>query len=824
MPQDDPQLAELISTAMQMRDDGVPLHYEDLCRQRPDLIEEVREAVRLSEQLPEISADTNEKRRILAGRYRLEGTLGSGAMGVVYRATDKELGRPVAVKILRAAILGEQEAAARFAREAEAMAAIAHPAVATIHDRGQTDSGETFLVMELLEGSSLASLLEHAGERSIDAHSQSTAWIAAMLGARDLGDDSYLRTVAHWCAELADGLHAAHTAGVTHRDIKPSNVFITREGRCVLLDFGIASRQSHATITREGGALGTPAYMAPEAIDARHKPTSAVDIYGLAATLYHLVTLRAPFEGTPSQVLHSLSRRDPTPAYRLYRGIPRDLQAILDKGMSRNPAGRYDNPAAFAADLRAFLGYRPVSARPVTTLTRCLRRVRRSPALLASASVAAAIGLTLGAIQWHASQLAAQHTDYWALRKQFAPNLTVLTSKLRQASSEAERIDTLSLLDRAVAVSPDPVAILAMRAAYRDDHGNRAGCVEDMTALAAHTGTAFANKIAEHMRAAETDADAWQLPFAELPKPDSHQDLLLGGYLAIRMRNFEIAAKWLADSSLDDSVEAEHLRIFLAIEDLAAIEAPNERIDPALAVYLRVNRLEDAIGHPTAHTHHVASYVLLLQQRLEECQREAEAALSMSPYAYSAGFNAAVAARRLGRTEDAVRTLKLLRDTRPDYYKPYWSMFFTLIDAQETERAAALLDTAKFGQGAAGEWRKASQYGVLNAERSVRLYLDGKREEAVRAARDSDAEFQRAATIANVRNRSHWALSQAIAVDNINGVFTNMMKLQTNRPLNWRRLRAVLAWMPDDLDEEQTKVVRDFFAWVSQTLSLRANK
>ena len=372
----DDALAGLVARAMEDQDAGRQPDFEAICAGHEHLIDAVRQACDYADALREahdapVGGRGDESQRVVAGRYRLEERLGSGAMGVVYRATDLELQRQVALKLMRAFVVAKDEAEARFEREAQALASVRHPAVVTVHDRGVTDGGEPFLVRELLEGVSSGDLLSLAELRGERVFAASTAWIAAAIGARELPEANLLRAAVDWIATAAEGLEAAHAASLVHRDVKPSNLFLTGDGRVVLLDFGIVSMPEVDTIPREGGPLGTPAYMAPETLDAERPATPRVDVYGLTATLYHLLTLRAPFRGTPSQVLSALARREPIPAHRLRRGLPRDLQAVLDRGMAKHPAARYPSAAALADDLRRFLDHRPVSARPGSALTNC---------------------------------------------------------------------------------------------------------------------------------------------------------------------------------------------------------------------------------------------------------------------------------------------------------------------------------------------------------------------------------------------------------------------------------------------------------------------
>ena len=202
-----------------------------------------------------------------------------------------ELKRTVAIKILRSTIIEQGQTQSKFEREAHALARLRHPFIVSVYDLGHTPENDPFLVMEHLEGRSLALILSEGRDRDGVDLAGDAAWLAETLGNETLDLPSYLRCVVGWAADLASALHASHSAGVFHRDVKPSNILVCRDGRPVLLDFGIAAQVDQETITRDGSALGTPAYMAPETLGAKHVPNGSLDIYGLAATLYHICLL-----------------------------------------------------------------------------------------------------------------------------------------------------------------------------------------------------------------------------------------------------------------------------------------------------------------------------------------------------------------------------------------------------------------------------------------------------------------------------------------------------------------------------------------------------
>ncbi|MFH8368842.1 protein kinase [Streptomyces sp. NPDC018031] len=251
--------------------------------------------------------------QLLAGRYRLSRLLGQGGMGAVWQAHDEQLGRDVAVKELRLPEhLGEAERQnwiARLDREARAAARLKHPGIITVHDRISGPDGRPWIVMELVNGGSLADLIEAQGaltpQRAVDVGRQ----VAAALGA-------------------------AHRMGITHRDIKPANILL-EEDRVVLTDFGIAALEGDATLTATGMIMGTPAFMAPEQV--RGLPATAEsDLWSLGATLYAAVEGRPPFAGTaPSAVLVAVVTEEPAPAVRAGA-----LGPVLDGLLHKDPAAR----------------------------------------------------------------------------------------------------------------------------------------------------------------------------------------------------------------------------------------------------------------------------------------------------------------------------------------------------------------------------------------------------------------------------------------------------------------------------------------------------
>ena len=257
LPADDPEVVRRVAEALERQDAGEDVDLGELCDGDPVLAAAVAESLGLAPTLLDLQSRARTFDRLvgerLAGRYRLRKRIGSGAMGHVYRAHDEELDRPVAVKILRADLLVGESTTRRFEREAETLGRLRHDNVVTVFDRGVAAEGAHFLVMELLQGCSLADVLETRPAPDADPEP------ATVLPDAPL-PEPWTACAVRWVAELADGLEAAHGAGIRHRDVKPSNVFVRTDGRPILLDFGIAARLGEQTLATHDQTLGTPAY------------------------------------------------------------------------------------------------------------------------------------------------------------------------------------------------------------------------------------------------------------------------------------------------------------------------------------------------------------------------------------------------------------------------------------------------------------------------------------------------------------------------------------------------------------------------------------
>jgi serine/threonine-protein kinase len=283
--------------------------------------------------------------QVLGERYEIGGVLGRGGMAEVHRGRDLRLGREVAVKVLRSDLARDPSFQVRFRREAQASASLNHPAIVAVYDTGEdrTATGATpYIVMEYVEGETLRDVLRREGHLDPER--------AMSLSA-----------------DICGALDFSHRNGIVHRDVKPGNVMITPQGTVKVMDFGIARAvsDSAATMTSTAAVIGTAQYLSPEqargeSVDARS------DVYSVGCMLYELVTGAPPFTGdSPVAVAYQHVREDPKLPSSINPRIPPELDAILLKAMSKNPANRYQSAAEMRNDLLRALAGQRVEATPV---------------------------------------------------------------------------------------------------------------------------------------------------------------------------------------------------------------------------------------------------------------------------------------------------------------------------------------------------------------------------------------------------------------------------------------------------------------------------
>jgi len=384
------------------------------------------------------------------GDFDLFEPLGQGGMGVVYRARQRSLGREVALKVVRPEQLlfpGQRE---RFRREVAVVASLSHPGIVPVYAVGE-HNGAPYFAMERVRGATLGQVLDRLAATPVRERS-GAHFLEALdaLGADSnepasaLFDGPWPAVCARIVREAAEALEHAHRRGVLHRDVKPSNLMITRGGRVLLVDFGLASdvdsrvAPAGERLTRTGLRVGTAVYMSPEQLRGERGLDARSDVYSLGVTLYELLSGRLPFDA-PSQAQRVAGAPTPLPL-DLRRGDPRvarELESVVQAAAAPARDERYASAADFARDLSNVLEGRPVEARRVSAWRTFALWVRRHPAASTAVALALAAPTVVAWREWRARDaIAEKNVEIEAGARELAAALSSVTSE-RDAKDEA---------------------------------------------------------------------------------------------------------------------------------------------------------------------------------------------------------------------------------------------------------------------------------------------------------------------------------------------------------------------------------------------------
>ena len=326
----------------------------------------------------------------ILGDFRIVREVGRGGMGVVFEAVQESLGKRVAIRVLPRQSLLRGSALKRFEQEARIAAQLHHTNIVPVFGVGE-QNGYHYFVMQFVDGVGLDAVIEeHAKKRA-----QGGPELDAVL--RQLGPPDWYG-MARVGQQVADALSYAHQQGTLHRDIKPGNLIVDRNSNVWVTDFGLAKSEQSDSLTVSGEISGTLRYMAPEQLSGNASTQS--DIYSLGITLYELLTLQPALEETErSSLIQRISQGPPVSSLRqIESSIPRDLETIVLKAVSREPSHRYETAADLASDLGRFIEGRPIRARPITSLERFARWCKRNPVIAALLSLTFSLSVLVAVV------------------------------------------------------------------------------------------------------------------------------------------------------------------------------------------------------------------------------------------------------------------------------------------------------------------------------------------------------------------------------------------------------------------------------------------
>lgn len=496
------EFEELLFACLERHAESGSAGVEALLVTHPQAAARVRQELARLARLGMLGPEPQDSLPQTLGGFRLIRKLGEGGMGLVWEAEDPALGRRLALKMIRPDQLHFSGARERFRREVEAVARLQHPGIVPIYSVGE-DRGVPYFTMELLDGCSLSEALrELSGCKPSGLHGRDLARaVEAKLAQQDraaraegpLFEADWPDACVMIARQAAEALEHAHSRGLIHRDLKPSNLALTRTGRVLLFDFGLARAEAVDGLTRSGVQPGSLPYMSPEQVRGDADLDARSDIYSLGATLYELLTLQPAFPpGSWEQTRERILAGSVTPLAAHNPGLSWDFETVCVVAMERDRARRYATAQDLARDLGALLHHQQIEARRPGFWLRTRRWTQRHPAQAVGATLGALL-LLAGPVGWELSRARSLEeitAAYEKSEQDFRVALSAIGHVLRDtATEELEDVPRMQqarlvALDRALqlygelsASRPDDPLVLSEGAEL---HTSRASVLEDL--------------------------------------------------------------------------------------------------------------------------------------------------------------------------------------------------------------------------------------------------------------------------------------------------------------------------------------------------------
>jgi tetratricopeptide (TPR) repeat protein len=595
-----------------------------------------------------------ESRHVAIPGYEIVQELGSGGMGIVYKARQVALNRPAALKVIKSGTAAGREELRRFRAEAKVIALLQHPHIVQIYEVGE-HHGQPYLALELIEGSNLHERLK-----------------GAPLPARE---------AAQLVVILARTMQVAHERGVVHRDLKPANVLLTADGTPKITDFGLAKHiDIEAGQTASGAVMGTPSYMPPEQARGHTRQIGPpADVYALGALLYEVLTGRPPFmAATTYETLGLVVTAEPLPPRRLQPAVPRDLDTICLKCLQKEPAKRYASAQALAEDLDRFLADKPIHARRTPAWERAFKWVRRRPAVaaLVVVSIAATLALFVAVLAAMRAELVQARTRAKETERLYRHQAEALRLK---GQADATQDDTEKARNLASAL-----AVLEDEPSLRDLHAQLETALVTVTErLAQHEQWQQGERVYRQFVERRDEA----LTYAILYSGADTMSLARAKDKAQRaLALFEVAGDspspphfrgpYFDSSAKKKEIIESCYELLLILAEAVAHAVPGQaketyRTQLAMAIQI-LDRAQKLCPPTRAHHLRYARYLFQLGDA-KQAQRELQRAAESEPVTSLDYFLMGDEHARQGELQEAVAAFEAALHRQPDHF---WSEFF----------------------------------------------------------------------------------------------------------------------------------------------------